>query len=787
MIRKSVLMSAVALGAVSAPAFAELNETAQPIEVIRVTTQFREQSLAEVPVNVTAFNAELIDRLDIRNLEDMASFTPGLVVQEQSPNNTGYSLRGITTDSGDTYAESRVAIFQDGISITRSRGSYVELFDMERIEVAKGPQPTLFGRGALIGGINLIQNKAQDDFSASVFGGIGNYEQREIGGHVNYGLGDGLGLRLAGVHRSRDGHIDNLLGGTLQGRDVSAVRGVFSARLDNGFSFDLIANYQEDSGPGTSFKSGVLPTPGGDTSPYSAAALFTFPGFEDDQGLGLDRTVWGVTALAEYPLNDAWTLSSITGYREFDSREVFDPIGAGLDLINIAEDARGRQASQEFRLAYDAGDRVSAVIGGTWFYESGTQRIPLIVNEARAQALLLQTPGVQAQFAQQLGVPAAALFPTLSFLLGVPASDFTNIFNPFPLSIGGTLGAGVPVPLGIYEEVAGNSGRTEAFDLFGEITLRATDRLSFTAGLRYTDESKRTSGLGSFVNAPNRIVGGRTLLLPGTPDGILVTQEASFDDVTWRVVAAYEVNDRLNTWVSYARGRRPDVLALDTTAPGFFSVAPAEIVDSLEAGAFLTLDRGTISGSIFRSEYENFQSSQFDPFDGSLVPTNAGEATQYGLELQANYAITDAIEVYASYAYNLAKINDTLGGQPQEFGGNRFRYAPEHAASIGVRAELFSNDMGTLSLLPAYSWQSHIFFDEDNQRFAGVRQDSYGLLRARLRFESADMRWYGEVFGNNLTDEQYLIDAGNTGATFGLPTFIAGAPRTYGIRLGVNF
>ncbi|MGY6531918.1 TonB-dependent receptor plug domain-containing protein [Glycocaulis sp.] len=111
MIRKSVLMSAVALGAVSAPAFAELNETAQPVEVIRVTTQFRDQSLAEVPINVTAFDAELIDRLDIRNLEGMAAFTPGLVIQEQSPNNTGYSLRGITTDSGAANAEARVALF----------------------------------------------------------------------------------------------------------------------------------------------------------------------------------------------------------------------------------------------------------------------------------------------------------------------------------------------------------------------------------------------------------------------------------------------------------------------------------------------------------------------------------------------------------------------------------------------------------------------------------------------------------------------------------------------------
>ncbi|MGP1276088.1 MAG: TonB-dependent receptor [Caulobacterales bacterium] len=775
MIRKSILMSAAALGALTAPAFAETGEAAaQQVEVIRVTTQFREQSLADVPVNVTAFDAELIDRLDIRNLEDMAAFTPGLVVQEQSPNNTGYSLRGITTDSGDTFAESRVAVFQDGVSITRSRGSYVELFDIERLEVAKGPQPTLFGRGALIGGINIIQRKAEDTSSAQVYGATGNLDQTEIGGYINARVTDGAGLRISGVRRSRDGHIDNLLGGTLQGRDVTALRAVFSAELVEGLDLDLIANWQVDTGPGTSFKSGTLAPAGGDTNPFTPAGMFTFPGFENDMGLGLDRTVWGLTGLVDYRINDALTLSSITGYREFDSVEVFDPIGGGISFINFAEDARGRQLSQEFRLSYDAGGRISAVGGLAWFYEAGTQRIPLIANEATVQAFFVN----QGAFGNPAGIAA---------LLGVPVSAITSLSNPFGFSIAALAGGQGFVPLGTYQEESANSGRTEAFDVFGEITLQATDRLSFTAGVRYTGEDKRTSGYGAALAGPNRVNFAPFLVLPGTPNGATQTQEASFDDFTWRLVAAYEVSDSLNTWISYARGRRPDVLALDTGSPTFFSTAPAELVDSYEAGAFLTLDRGTVSGSIFYSEYENFQSSVFDPFTGQFGPSNAGEATQYGLELQASYAVTDRVEMFATYAYNMATFNDTSNGQAQALAGNRFRYSPEHSASVGVRAELFSNNLGSLSFLPAYSWQSHIFFDNNNQRFAGVRQDAYGLLRARLRFDAADERWYGEVFGSNLTDEQYLIDAGNTGAAFGLPTFIAGSPRLYGVRLGVNF
>ena len=170
-----------------------------------------------------------------------------------------------------------------------------------------------------------------------------------------------------------------------------------------------------------------------------------------------------------------------------------------------------------------------------------------------------------------------------------------------------------------------------------------------------------------------------------------------------------------------------------------------------------------------------------------FAPTNAGNATQYGLELQGDMRIGEEVNVFFTYAYNLATFDSTSGGQPQALAGNRFRYSPEHALSFGTRIRLADGPWGEVTFLPSYTWQSHIYFDNDNQEFDGVRQDSYGLLRARLRYETADGGRFAEVFGNNLTDERYLIDAGNTGGAFGLPTFIAAAPRTYGIRLGVNF
>src|SRR5689334_9835720 len=127
---------------------------------IVVTAQFSRQNAIDVPMSLTAYSGKFLDDLGITDFEKLSRFVPGFVVQNQSPNNPGFVIRGITSDSGGAFEEPRVSVFQDGVSISKSRGSYVELFDLERVEVAKGPQSTLYGRGALIGAVNIVEAKA---------------------------------------------------------------------------------------------------------------------------------------------------------------------------------------------------------------------------------------------------------------------------------------------------------------------------------------------------------------------------------------------------------------------------------------------------------------------------------------------------------------------------------------------------------------------------------------------------------------------------------------------------
>jgi len=587
----SLLLAASTLAiCAAAPAAAQTDMSAEaPVattEVIRVTTQRREQSIVDVPINITAYDSERLEILGITQFDELSDFVPGLEIQEQSPNNPGFVIRGITSDSGEATIEPRVAIFQDGVSISRSRGSYVELFDMERIEVAKGPQPTLFGRGALIGGINLIQNKAEigaDGISGAGSVAFGDFSRFEVEGHVDMPVTDTVSVRFAGISKQRDGYVENALGGEdFNSVDLWAIRTVLSWEPNDRARVDVIGNYQEDTPAGTSFKSGTFPPPGGlSIDPWEPAALTTFGGLEDGQPLGLQREVYGVTILGEYAIDPALTLTSITAWRAFDSVEVFDPDGFAAPVLAIAEDATGRQWSQELRLNYDAGGRTRGFVGASYFYESGKQEIPIVADLPSLGALFGVLGGV---------LPPEAVNP------------------PTPIQ-----------PTFIGQDEFANFGDTSAVDLFGEIAFDLTDKLEIIGGLRYTSEEK-SAGFFSIAGQDGRPSTGNVVTLNNGQR--FDSDTFDFDDFTYRLAASYDLNETTNLFASYARGRRPEVIVREGLT--FDSINP-ELVDSYEVGLYKTWENTYFQGSVFYSEYDNFQTSRLIP--GTVgPPCNASRA-----------------------------------------------------------------------------------------------------------------------------------------------------------------
>jgi iron complex outermembrane recepter protein len=831
---------------------------------IVVTAQLIEQRPMDVPFALTAVQGQFLDDLGITEFDKLGQYIPGFDVQNQSPNNPGFVMRGITSDSGTAYNEPRVSVFQDGVSISKSRGSYVELFDMDRIEVAKGPQSTLYGRGALIGAVNLVQAKA-DPYNGYgyVYGQYSNYNGYRIDQTVNLPLGGDLGLRIASRIKQRDGFVENLLGGEdYNGIQSEAVRG--SLRWAPGaLTFDLIGNYEHDKASGTAFKSIAYnptdPTTGaviGDRGRNSGAALASPASFENGRPLGLDRDVWGVTGIANYEFSDQLSLNAIGSYREFAGIEIFDADGISLPALTAAEDAQGDQTMGTLRLTWK-NDRVTAFVGGTYYRENGLQRTPAQFDERLALARLTGTlngggaiPGRAATDPAPLALFSNTAF-TGQLLQGVLGSQLTSAFvraglSPAAAAAQAAAQTAVLLPTAraqaiaanlkpAHQETSTNFSRTESWDLFADATFNLTDALEVGGGIRWTHDDKRTAFTASVTNGRSILGGfiGALTLLPTSPatttqlltalaapgaaniptsvaypvplfglglqptgtNGQLYSQTLKDDGLTWRATAKLEVTPQANVYLNYARGRRPEILGVaPPSTPGGaarFSVLPAETVDSFEGGVKTALADRTlfVDGSVFYYRYSNFQTTEQQ--GTTFVTVNAGRAESYGFEGQVSWRPAEWVNVFGSYAYNHSRF--ASGARD----GNHFRLSPDHSAALAVQLKAPAGPV-KIDFTPSVTWQSKVFFDDDNDIPAlqtgnlipdtvqDEYQGSYALVDARLGLETENGRWRIEGFVTNLLKQDYIKDAGNTGDALGLPTFIAGEPRIYGIAASLK-
>lgn len=756
------------------------------IEELIVTAQKREQRTLDVPIALTAYSGVFLDEIGVQEFEELSLFVPGFEVQNQSPNNPGFVIRGITSDDGGATVEPRVSVFQDGVSISKSRGSYIELFDNARIEIAKGPQSTLFGRSALLGAVNVVQNKADPSgFAAATKFEAGNYDFRGFEAMVNLPLSPTVAIRFAGRVKTRDGYVENLLGGRdFNSTDTAAYRAVLKWSPSDSLDADLILNYEENNPTGTSFKSlTYLPTDTltgrvlGDLGRNSGAALASSDGFAGGRDLGLERTTWGVTGLVGYKFSDTLRLSSITAFRRFESLEVFDADGFSLPLFVFAEDARGDQYSQEFRINYDSGTRLSAFAGVGYFHEDGSQAVPLQYNER---------------------VFAARTTPALAGLLGFTPPNVPGIDTINSAAALSTLKL-------VHRETFENYGRTTSYDVFADATYKFTDQFEVSAGVRYSSDEKRSGYRGTLDNGGSVLTSGsaaaaanpataRGIFLQSTPGGLPQYQSFSDSGVTYRIVGRYSVSDDISLFVTHSRGRRPEVLSPGAPAApqgnARFTPVAAEIVDSYEAGAKTQwLDRRlSLEGSIYQFSYTNFQTSiQVSP--GVFQTISAGDASATGFEGQINWKPIRELMIFGTYGYNNGRFDNG------RFKGNSFRLSPDNTVSFGMKYSVQVLD-GDLVFLPTYTWQSKVFFDNDNDipalqstgdRVQDEYQDPYGLVNLRVSYQPTNANWKVEGFVSNLLDQEYIKDAGNTGGAFGIPTFIAGEPRYFGASFSLKY
>ena len=847
---RSNLVRTVSLAALAAmPSWADTAaETAADLsaspflESVTVTAQKREQNQIDVPIALTAYSGQFLQKVDIQEFDKLSLFVPGFEVQNQSPNDPGLVLRGLTLDSGDATLEPRVSVFEDDVSISSTRGTYIELFDIERVEAARGPQTTLFGRSALMGGVNVIQNKADlsgQHFAASIEAGDLSYLM--VDGMANIPLSDTVAVRVAGRYKKRDGYVDNLgYGDNFNSVDTAAIRLAATWKPNSDFSADLIFNFEADHPSGTSFKSGTFApinvadgTIVGNLDHNSGLVLSSAPGFEKNKPLGVDRYVWDGKAILGYTLSPAVKLTSVTAYRRFDSEEVFDPDGSAQPILVAAEDARSDQFSQELRANYDNGGRISAFAGVDYFYSNVSERVPLQFDERMALSLLAGQGALLQNY-------PSALFDSATFLQGYAPAIVQGLAQGLYYKNFGTLyGMPTATAQGIAANLKSNHweqsityGKTKSFDFYADVTVKPIDKVEIEGGVRFTHDDKLSSYSGTSTDrsvlggligalslpAPYRdaILGGialpgagsltaiPTALLPNfalfyqpsANNGDKISQGFTDDSLSWRFTARYALEADTSLYATYARGRRPKVLdALSPATPygaPTFTPVDAESVDSYEIGAKTAQLDGRVRADValYTYQYTNFQTIVVD--NNVPTTTNAGKANAWGIEATLDATLTDWADFFGTYAYNHARFGGT-----SMYRGNQFRLNPDHKLSIGLA--LHDNLLGgNITLLPTFTYQSKIFFDDDNDIPAlqtthllpDTKQDEfqngYGLFNVRFTYEPEQQPWSLAFFATNLFDQKYIKDAGNTGDNLGIPTFIAGEPRLFGVALAIK-
>ncbi|MDR3250449.1 MAG: TonB-dependent receptor [Tannerella sp.] len=743
-----------------------LERAAIALEPVTVVAQQREQQVLDIPVTLSVVSAQMLENTHTRNLEQLSGFIPGLNIYIQTPHRPNLSIRGLTSDETSPTAQPRVSVYYNNVPTSRASMAIAELYDMERIEVTKGPQGTLFGRGSQIGAIHFVTKKPTSDLNGYLSAGLGDYAMKEIEGAVNIPVVENkLFARAAGIYSYQDGFVTNTSGGKLNGKNT--VGGRFSLRYlpVRNLKIDFVANYQKDDNPGTAFMSKRYPNANGvkDIFKYEAS-------FDEGKKWFNKRDVFGTSLDAKYYLNENSYISSITSYYTNSVDHRWDGDGSIAPAIDMAEYDKANQFSQELRYNFSLNSRLNGFVGASYWREDFEQKYRFGPDEQYMAYLIFQSPEYMIFENGALGypMPAIPLDPQL-----------------------GPLG-GMPLPSNHEEESTGRAVN-QASDLFADATYKLLPKLSLTAGIRATYEAFRTSTeakmLGTTPSTLGYLLGTAPNFFFAPKDFTEITKD--FLSVTYRVNLKYDFSTSSNVYAGYAKGRRPNVLQFNSA--GDSEVMNAENVHSFDAGfKWSAQQRYWLDAGAFYHFYNNFQTSKWD--NANYIVDDAGRAASYGIEVTAKAVVGKHLDVFGNYAYIHARFDDEdSNGSKQEYAGKTFRLTPENSFLLGFNAGVTISRALQVVFTPTYSWRSHIWFEDSNDMqpadpsLARLEQDAYGMLNANLAFKLSKPNLALSVFGSNLTGEKYIIGAGNTGMMFGVPTYTPGAPRMFGMKLTWRF
>ena len=710
------------------------------IDDIIVTAQRREESIQRVPLAITAISTTALREQNVQSLADVARIAPNIAISSSgytAPTNAlpVIYIRGIGQQDPSIYSDPGVPVYVDGVYVARSAGGAIDLPDIARVEVLRGPQGTLFGKNAVGGAVNITTAVPGATPGTRVDLSGGSYNLLELRGVTSLRLSDTLGLTAAFDGRRQDGFGDRLdiATGRRLGRlgDQRHLSGRLRARWTptDALTIDLQGDYTHYRDTATPSQTRIVPsalltlentrvaTPRGLTISQATTASGDYDNFSRNPQAVRDD-LGGVSGTIAYEIGGA-TLKSITAYREATDIFARDVDAAAIVFFEASRRMHSSQFTQELQLVGNAFDgKLDYIAGGFYLHDSSRQF---------DSALL--TPDLYAATGNTLAQDRARN----------------------------------------YED----SQKTDSYAGYAQVTLHLADRLGLTAGLRYTDEKKRAtvfviSPVTNIIYVPRQNLADRWTAL--TP----------------RFALDFRVSDRLLVYASASRGfksggfnGRPSNLASLTT----FN---PENVWSYEAGIKSEfLDRRVrLNLAAFTADYSNIQLSRQAIINNVLISdiSNVAASRIKGFESELVVAPVRGLELSAAAGYT---DNTYTRVQPGAVvtAANKIPYAPDWTVNLSAR---YRADLGSATLTPSvnYAYRSATYTTPGNSGFSLL--PSYDLVSARIAYAPKNSFWELSVFGTNLHDNRYKISIGDSNGV-GLVYNVYGRPRELGVALGVHF
>ncbi|MDJ0759633.1 MAG: TonB-dependent receptor [Woeseiaceae bacterium] len=728
-----------------ATAIAQDDSADEALSEITVTARRREETLQDVPIAVTAFSGDYLEEIGMPDIVGITQSTPNVTLEVSRATSTTLTafIRGVGQQDPVAGYEGGVGIYLDDVYLARPQGVVFDIYDVERIEVLRGPQGTLYGRNTIGGAVRYVTKGLSDEAELKLKGSVGTYSQLDLIATGSYPVTDSFRIGGSLASFTRDGFGENLTtGGEHYDKDVLAGR--FSAEFDASDDVQIRFSYDysdDDSAP----KSGHRLTVGNlSGAPVLDDVFDTRAGIEtipsSNGGVGQNVRQQGGQLAIDWAINDYWTFKSITADRRDESESLidFDSLpGNDFDAPVIYEN---EQFSQEFQLNYTSGD-ISGVFGAYYIDANAFDAFDVVLGN--------------------LGVT--------SFTLG----DFD----------------------------------TEAWAVFGDVSWELNDEWSLSFGGRYTSDKRSTTvtrelfaGLGSPFFGNSDAV---SLTVPAPGLVPTFTGSRTDEDFTPRVSLSWKPSDTQNVYVAISEGFKGG--SFDPRGayqnPGVEEGFEPETVVSYEIGWKATLadGRATVNAAYFFTDYEDIQvpgsigidtdnDGVNDSFAGAT--TNAGKAEIKGLELESMIRVTDSLSLMGSFGYIDAAYTEWFLNDVDISGDREFQNTPEWVANLQIRKEWGTNLFGmpgSISIIGGASYKDDMFqFEIPNPL---LDTEDYTLIDLSIGWRDDDGRYSLSLHGRNLTDEEYKVASYDfpTLGLEGVQSAFYGNPMTVTLTGTVNF